>query len=167
MKKLSLILSVSLIFILSSSALKLEAAQNTSEINLNATFVDYVRFTGTAVGISKYYSVADIEPVGTNRRGPRVTLGTLGIESNSTGDCDVEFSTKNNFRLRHLVSNRRLTNYRLRYKGKNITRRRNRQMTLPCNTNATRIRFQAVGNFRNNPQAGVYQDIVTVTVTTQ
>ncbi len=164
MKKLSVLISALLLF---SSAFTLNAAQDSTVIDLNVTFVDYVNFIGSAVGASKYYTIDEIKPVGTNRRGPSVSLGRLGIESNSVGDCDVEFSTKNNFRLRHTVSNRRLTNYRLRWKGKNITRRRNKQMTLPCNTNAQRIQFQATGNFRNNPQAGLYQDIVTITVTTQ
>lgn len=163
MKKLSVLLSVSLL----AAAFTLNAAQDTTEINVDVTFTDYVNFIGSAVGASVFYSVDEIKPVGNNRRGPRVDIGRLGLESNSVGTCEVEFSTKNNFRLRHTVSNQRLTNYRLRWEGKNITRRRNRQMTLPCNTNASRIRFQAVGNFRNNPRAGIYQDIVTITVTTQ
>jgi len=165
MKKLVGILSVS--FLLLSSVVTLKAAQDTTEIKLDVNFADYVNFIGSAVGASVFYNVDDIKPVGNRRRGPRVDIGRLGLESNSVGDCEVEFSTKNNFRLRHTVTNQRLTNYRLRWKRRNITRNRNRQMTLPCNTNASRLRFQAVGNFRENPQAGVYQDIVTVTVTTQ
>ncbi len=165
MKKLAGILSVS--FLLLSSAATLKAAQDTTEINLDVTFVEYVNFIGSAVGSSNFFTVDDIKPVGTRRRGPRVDLGRLGLESNSAGDCDIDISTANNFRLRHTVTNQRLTRYRLRWKNRNITRNRNRQFTLPCNTNATRFRFQAVGNFRNNPQAGIYQDIVTVTVTTQ
>ncbi len=165
MKKLALTFSVS--FLLLSSVLTLNAAQDSSEMNIEVTLVDYVNFIGSAVDASKFYTVDEIKPVGNNKRGPRVNIGKLGLESNSVGDCDVEFSTKNNFRLRHLVSNQKLTSYRLRWKGKNITRKRNRQRTLACNIKATNIKFQTVGNFRNNPQAGVYQDIITVTVTTQ
>jgi len=136
----------------------LHAAQDSSEIDINVNFPEYLRFTGSAVNASRFYTVDDVKPVGNRRRGPRVLIGRLGLESNSPGLCDITFSTKNNFRLRHTVSNQRLTNYRLRYKGQNITRRRNKERTLPCNARATNLFFQAVGRFRNNPRAGVYQE---------
>lgn len=143
------------------------AVEDSTTIDLEYTHTEYVNLTGTAVGASKFWTVDDVQPVGNNPRGPRVLIGTLGLESNVGGDCDLDFSTQNNFRLRHIISNQRLTNYRLRYRGTNITRNRNRQMTVPCNFNPSNFQFQSTGNFRQNPQAGVYQDIITVTVTSQ
>jgi len=143
------------------------AVEDTSTIDLEFTHTEYVNLIGTAVGASRFWTVDDVQPVGNRRRGPRVSIGTLGLESNATGDCELDFSTQNNFRLRHTVTNQRLSNFRLRFRGTNITRRRNRQMTVPCNFNPRNFQFQTTGNFRQNPQAGVYQDIITVTVTTQ
>ena len=142
------------------------AATDSSQINLAVTRVDYVKLTGTVVNASRTFSVQDIKPVGNRRRGPRVELGTLGIESNMPGNCDLEFSTQNRFKLRHIISNKRLTRYRLRYRNKRITRRRNR-MTLPCNVINSPLEFQSRGRFRNNVEPGIYRDVVTITVTTQ
>ena len=55
------------------------AAQDTTSIDLSLTKVDYVNFIGTADGVSKYFSVTDIEPAGNQGPGPRVTVGTLGL----------------------------------------------------------------------------------------
>jgi len=165
MKKLAGILSVS--FLLLLSAFTLKAAQDTTEININATFIDYVNFIGSANGVSKFFTVDEIQPQGNSSSGPRLSLGTLGLESNSVGDCDIQFVSKNNFRLRHIVSNQLLTNYRIIWKGNNVKNLPNRELTLPCNSTATDFVFQAVARFQANVQAGIYQDILTLTVTTQ
>ena len=93
----------------------------------------------------------------------------MGLESNSVGDCDIEFTAKNDFRLRHVDTNVRLTAFRLRWKGEVMSGNpvRTNKFTTGCNSVATNLSFQAVARFNSNPQAGIYQDIVTVTVTTQ
>ena len=112
-----------------------------------------------------FFSVEDIKPLNGGR--PWVTIGLLGLESNITGSCTVDFSSKNRFRLRHTVTNRRLTNYILRYKGNRINRR-NSTITLPsCNESVSNLQLKRRGRFRNNVQSGIYQYIVTNTVTTQ
>ena len=165
MKKLPILLSLSLVLL--SSVFSLKAAQETTEIDINVNFPEFLNFTGSAAGASKYYTVEEIEPV--SGSAPIVTLGDLGLESNISGDCDIEFSAKNNFRLRHTVSDERLTHYRLRWKGEVMSGNsaRTNKFTMACNSEATAISFQSVAYFNPNPQAGLYQDIVTVTVTTQ
>jgi len=142
------------------------AATDSSQINLSLTHVNYVKLTGTVVNASRFFSVRDIKPRGNRRRGPWVELGTLGIESNMLGNCDLEFTTQNRFKLRHIISNKRLSRYRLKYKNKKIRKRKNK-ITLPCNAANSSLSFQTVGRFRNRVKAGVYRDIVTITVTTQ
>ena len=143
------------------------AANDTTSINLELTHTVFVNLVGTVVGAEKFFSVDDIKPAGRRGPGPTVSLGTLGVESNISGSCTLDFSTRNNFRLRHTVSNRRLTNYRLNYKGSRINRR-NTTMVLPsCNEVQSSLDFTATGRFRRNVSSGIYQDVVTITVTTQ
>lgn len=163
MKKITVIFSISIL----AAAFTLNAAQDTTEIKVNTTFVDYMNFIGSAAGISKFYSFDEVKPVRNNKRGPIVRIGKLGLESNSVADCDVEISTQNNFRLLHTVSNQELTEYRIKWKRKNITQTENRQLTLPCNTDANNFLFQTVGNFRSDTQPGIYRDIIMITVSTQ
>ena len=139
------------------------AADDTSNIYISVGQPEYLYMQGTAVGGTNNFSVADIEPTGTV---PIVSLGTLGFESNVTGDCSLNISTVNDFRLRHTVSNEKLTRFRLRYKGKNLSKSQPVK-TFPCNSALTSLNFMAVGIFNSNPEAGVYQDTVTLTVTTQ
>lgn len=139
------------------------AADDTSNIYISVGQQEYLYMLGTAVGGTNNFSVADIEPTGT---APIVSLGTLGFESNVTGDCSLTVSTAKNFLLRHTISNVKLTRFRLRYKGKNLSRSQPVK-TFPCNSSLSSLNFMAVGIFNNNPEAGVYQDTVTLTVTTQ
>ncbi len=144
------------------------AATDSTEITLSHTYEPYVKFTGTAPGASRFYDnndVADyIFPV-------QVNLGTMGLASNVSGDCDLDFSTLNNFKLLHTVSNQNLSNYSIMYQGQSFEEISNPQLTIPCNTTPTDIDF-----ILNGPTlagidfyiaAGTYRDVVTVTVTTQ
>ena len=141
------------------------AANKTKLLKFDVTYTPYVNLLGSAVGISKFFSVEDIKPLDGSR--PWVTIGSLGLESNISGSCTLDFASSNRFRLRHTISNRRLTNYILRYKGNRINRR-NTTLVLPsCNEALSSLELKRRGRFRNNVQAGIYQDIVTITVTTQ
>ena len=142
------------------------AAGESTQVQIKVEHLNYVRLTGTAVGSSRMFSIADVKPVGNNRRGPKVVIGTLGLESNQSGNCTMTFSTDNTFKLRHIVSNKRLTRYRLFYLNKRITKNKNTR-TLPCNSTNEPLYFQSVGRFRNNIEAGVYRDTVHLVVTTQ
>ncbi len=67
------------------------AASDTAEINLNLNYTPYVKLIGTAPGRTRYYSNTDI----VNWVTPSVvSLGTLGLESNVGGNCDINFSTQ-------------------------------------------------------------------------
>ena len=164
MRSFSVILLASLLFAFVSVT---HAARESTFIELQVTYDEYVKLVGTVVGAVKTFSVDDIKPAGNRGPGPTVSVGSLGISSNLTGDCTLNFTTRNNFRLRHLVSNRRLTNYRLNFNGKRINRRRNTTMTLPCNSAPTSLDFTATGRFRRNVASGIYSDTVTIVVTTQ
>ncbi len=146
------------------------AASDTAEINVNVNYVPYVKLTGSAPGSTRYYSNNDIA----NWIFPSVVdLGTLGLESNITGNCDISFSTQNNFKLLHTVSGNSLTKYKILYQSQNFSDTSNPTLTTPCTTVPTTIEFAPTqivwGNLFPSVliEPGIYQDIVTVVVTTQ
>jgi len=140
------------------------AAGESTDILVRVIHDQYVRLTGTAVGSSRMFSVDDVKPP--NGSKPLLSLGTLGLQSNIAGNCSMDFSTANNFRLRHTVSNKKLTSYILKYRNKRITRRKH-TLTMPCNVLPTTLAFKRRGKFRNRVRSGIYSDIVTITVTTE
>lgn len=144
------------------------AATDSTVIELSHTYFPYVNFTGTAPGASRFYDNDDLAflifPLSVN-------LGTMGLESNVGGTCDLNFTTANDFKLRHTVSNNNLGDYTIQYKGQTFSEASNPTLQLPCTSTATNLNFIINGisfaGFDFLLQAGVYQDIVTVVVTTQ
>ena len=125
-----------------------------------------MNFTGAAPGASRFYDNADVAnfifPV-------QVNLGTMGLASNVSGDCDLEFSTINNFKLLHTVSNKNLSDYSILYEGEVFEETSNSQITRNCNLAPTDLDFVLNGwtlaGFDFFIDAGIYRDVVTVTVT--
>ena len=166
--KLNNPLNTAIAFLLTVSAFSTQAATDNTEITLSHTYDPYVNFTGTAPGASRFYDNGDVYnfifPV-------QVNLGTMGLASNVSGDCDLNFSTQNDFKLRHTVSNDDLADYRIVYRNATYDETSNPQLSISCNTTPTDLDFILVGwslaGFDAFIPAGVYRDIVTVTVTTQ
>ncbi len=140
------------------------AAGESTDILVRVIHDQYVRLTGTVAGSSRTFSVDDVKPPDGSR--PWVSLGSLGLESNIAGNCDIDFSTQNNFKLKHTVSNKRLTRYILKYRNKKI-RKNKHTLTMPCNALPSTLSFKRKGRFRQNVRSGIYSDVVTITVTTQ
>ena len=143
------------------------AAKDFTDIDINYTYVEYLNFIGSAAGASRFFDHDDVVPLSKKAPGQPVNLGKLGLSSNISGDCTLDFSTLNDFSLMHLGSGQKLTNYRLDYRGTEISSGSNLQMTLPCNSTATDIDLVTTGNYKKKPKAGLYQDIVNIVVTTQ
>ncbi len=141
------------------------AAKQTRIVKLETSYTPFVNLVGSVVGASQTFSIEEIKPLGGGK--PKVTLGLLGLESNVSGSCTFDFTTQNNFKLRHMVSNQRLTRYILKYKGQNIKKNAPTIVLPTCNVNLSPLKLKRKGAFKNNPQSGVYRDIVTITVTTQ
>lgn len=144
------------------------AASDGTEITISHTYTPFVNFTGTAPGASRFYDNSDI----TNSGFPKpVNLGTMGLESNVGGTCDLNFTTANNFKLLHTITNNNLGNYKIRYKGLEFNETNNLQLQLPCTSAATDIDFElntfGFSNIDPLLADGIYRDIVTVVVTTQ
>lgn len=163
MKKTSpKIFSSILILFLASS---LNAAEDSTSINMSVTHTEYVTLTGTVVGASRTFAESDIKPL-PGKVGPKVELGTLGLKSNVPGNCAISFTTANNFRLRHQDTNQRLASYRLFYENQRINRRNN-EITRSCNNDESPLQFSTARNYQQNVQSGVYEDKITVVVTTE
>lgn len=144
------------------------AASDTTVIDISHTYTPYVNFTGTAPGASRFYDNDDL----VNFIFPlNVVLGTMGLESNVGGDCDLEFSTLNNFELKHTVIPTTGGDYTINYQGQTFGSANNPILTMPCTTTPTEISFilnnLTIIGFDNAIPSGVFQDIVTVVVTTQ
>lgn len=146
------------------------AATDQTDININVTHAPYVTLIGTAPGSTRYYGNNDIA----NWIFPSIVdLGTLGLESSVSGNCDMNFSTVNDFQLLHTISGNRLTRYKILYQSQEFRETSNPTLTIPCNTVPTTIEFSPTqivfGNILPSLliESGVYRDVVTVVVTTQ
>ncbi len=156
MKFTKTLLATGLLFASSSIAF---AATNSTDIQINVTKDAYVNLIGTAVGSTNSFLTSDID-------NKTVSLGTLGLESNSQGNCDMTFSSANGYQLKHTVSNAVLVNYEISYAGVTNSATTTNTVTQSCNTAASSLdlvspALPAVVN------AGTYSDTLTVTVVTQ
>lgn len=139
------------------------AATDTTDIEINVTKDAYVNLIGSLAGnTTAVLTEADVD-------GTTTTLGTLGFESNTTGTCNVAFSSANTYKLVHTVNPALdLGDYTLTYQGvtNNATSNGNDYAAASCNEVAANLDI-------TNPAlppvvtAGTYSDTVTVTVTTQ
>lgn len=156
----------SMLFLMNSSSL--HANTDSTDITLSHTYVPYVNFTGTAPGASRFYDNDDLVnfvfPI-------TVSLGTMGLESNVGGDCDLDFSTQNNFELEHTVIPTSGGDYTVNYQGQTFNSTNNPTLTIPCTTIPTDISFVlnnlTIIGFDPFIPSGVFRDVITVTVTTQ
>ncbi len=146
------------------------AATDQTNLEFDYTYTPYVKFIGTAPGSSRQYDNNDIA----NWIFPSVVnLGTLGLESNVGGTCDVNFTTLNNFDLLHTVSGSSLTEYKILYQTEEFGLTNNPTLSLSCNSIPTDIEFKPTQLVFGNIfpalfiQSGIYRDVVTLTVTTQ
>ena len=149
------------------------AATESSHINIQVTHDEYVRIIGSAAGSSRTYSNNDIA----NWIFPSIVdLGTLGLELNMLGNCDVSMTTLNNFDffdLLHTTSGNSLTKYKVIYESQEFSETNNPNLSLPCNLTPSIIQFSptqlVIGNLFPSAliQTGTYSDTVTITVTTQ
>ena len=146
------------------------AVTKQTEIEMSYTHTPYVKLIGTAPGSNRVFDNNDIAnwiyPV-------NVDLGTMGLDSNIPGDCDVNFTTLNNFNLKHTVSGSSLTSFEVLYRSEVFGTATNETLTMPCTSVPTSIQFKATGIVFGNIweayliQSGTYSDTVNVVVTTQ
>ena len=142
------------------------AATSTKVFDIQVKHIEFLKIVGSATGSvgsghKKIFSVASV------RDSIRQTVGTLGLESTFSGDCDFGISSLNGFSLKYEKGNQRLTDYQLIYSSATTEYTITSDINFPlgCNTVATALDFQATGNFKKKAKAGLYSDTVTFTVT--
>ncbi len=144
------------------------AASDSTVINLSYTFASYVSLTGTAPGASRFYDNNDLVNLSSALS---VNIGTMGLESNVGGICDMEFSTVNDFKLIHTLNGNSLGGYIIQYEGEVFSEVSSPILQLPCTSSATDINFKlnsaSLVGFDFFLASGIYQDIINVEVTTQ
>ena len=142
------------------------AATDTAEIEINVTKDAYVNFTGDLAGnVSKDLTVTEVN-------GTVTTLGNLGTQSNTTGACEINISSLNDFRLQHNVEDtlylHQTNHYTINYSGTSFTSGNSPTLNLTsCNNAASPMQIATPGFASDQVQAGTYSDILTVTVTTE
>jgi len=156
MKFIKPLLSSVLLFASTSIAF---AATDTTNIEINVTEDAFVNLIGTALGSSNSFTTDVIDNA-------TVSLGSLGLESNSTGSCDISFSSANNYKLNHLVTAATLVDYAISYAGVVNDGTNTNIVSTSCNTVASSLDMVSPA-MPANIAAGTYSDIVTVTVVTQ
>lgn len=143
-------------------------ADDNAVINLSYTHTAFVRFTGTAPGDLRTYDNDDITNFGVPKP---VNIGTMGLESNVGGLCDLTFTTANTFKLLHTVTNNNLGNYKILYKNAVFNEILNPPLQISCNSVASDIDFElnSFGFSNVDPflDSGIYRDVITVEVATQ
>lgn len=146
------------------------AATEHTDININVIHDEYVRIIGSAAGSSRFYSNEQIA----NWIFPNtVDIGTIGLESNIAGDCDLNVSTLNNFQLLHTVNSEKLTKFKVIYGTQEFSETSNSTLTLPCNSTPSQIQFAPTELVFGNlfPSlliaTGTYSDTITLVITTQ
>ncbi len=145
--------------LLASSSSVFAAATDSTDISINVTKDAYVNLIGTAVGSTNSFVTSDIDA-------KTVSLGTLGLESNSQGQCDMTFSSANGYQLKHNTSGATLVNYEISYAGVTNSAAGANTVTQSCNTAATSLDLVSPA-LPAVVDAGTYSDTVTVTVVTQ
>ena len=142
------------------------AASDTKVFDIQVKHEAFLRIVGSAAGFigdghKKNLNVDDV------RTGNPLSIGTLGLESTFTGNCDLGFASLNGFSLKYQKGNQRLTDYQLLYtpSGTQFTITADTVISIACNTIATALKFQAVGNVKKKAKPGLYSDVVTFTVT--
>ncbi len=144
--------------LLASSSAAL-AATDSTDIQINVTKDAYVNLIGTAVGSTNTFLTSDIDNA-------TVSLGTLGLESNSQGNCDMTFSSANGYQLKHNVTNAVLVDYAISYAGVTNSGAGANTVTQSCNSAVTSLDLVSPA-LPGTVDAGTYSDTVTVTVVTQ
>jgi len=148
--------------LLATSAAAVAVTDQTA-VTINVTKDAYVNFLGNLnANPTLTIPVANI--------GPGLVLGTLGLESNTAGTCDVKITSTNSFKLVHTTNNTLdLGTYSIAAFNHNF---------LAANTVAQNTKTgscnQAPANVVMNgtvvpsdQAAGTYSDTLTMTVTTQ
>lgn len=156
------VLSAAVLMASSSIAL---AATDTTDIEINVTKDAYVNLIGSLSGnVTAPLSDADVDNATT-------VLGTLGTESNTVGDCDIDVTSDNDFKLEHTSSAglflHGTSNYTVNYGGATFTSGAAATLTQPnCNQVASDLSISAPA-LVGVVQAGTYSDTLHVTVTTE
>ena len=149
--------------LLATSSLAI-AATDTTTVEINVTKDAYVNFIGT-LSTSPTVTLDVATMAGTS------TLGTLGLESNTTGTCTVSFASANDYKLVHTVDGALdLGVYSISYAGTVNTSGNsgNDYVSAAGGCNAAAYNFDFT-----HPAlpavvtAGTYNDTVTMVVTTQ
>lgn len=157
MKIITPLVSAAVLLVSSSFAF---AATDSTDIQINVTKDAFVNLIGTAVGSANTFLTDDVD-------NKTVSLGTLGLQSNSAGDCDITVASAEGFKLVHTVDNTKdLGVYSMTYSANTFTDGAANAMTQSCNTVASDLSLVHPA-MPASIDAGTYSDTVTVTVVTQ
>ena len=150
-------LATGLLLTLSSAAIAVDR-----NIELIATEGQLLELYGDAFGEPKALDMATI------KAGTIIPLGGVGVKSNLTGDCYVNFTTSNKYKLAHTtIIGEILTTFSLKYRTVLFNNSNTTAVKTSCNGTVSGLTLNpATVDANKTIQAGAYKDTIIVTVTT-
>ena len=136
-----------------------KAESHSRSITIQAVAKEHIKLKGSATAST----LTRVTLTEVQHKKP-IHLGTFGIESNTQANCNIQFSSANNYRLQHVQQeNSYLAAYKLNYNGQLINSPT--KIITNCNTgNGSLILIPTHSMFDAIPQ-GVYQDKLRIIVT--
>jgi hypothetical protein len=149
-------LATSLLLAVSSAALAVDR-----NIELVASEGELLELYGDAFGEPK---ALDMDTI---KAGTTISLGGVGVKSNISGSCKVNFSTTNNYKLSHTtIIGEVLTSFSLKYADTTFSRGNTTAVTTSCNVSPSALTLNpAVVDPDKVIKSGAYKDTIIVTVT--
>ena len=136
------------------------AATSTSSVEIQVTQSEFANLIGTAIAAPHTFTSADMV-VGTSH-----SLGSLGIDSNLAGSCNMVFSSANGYKLNlgGTLAGATLVDYALSFDGTPIVAN---TVNSLCALPEAPLSFAATTALpaANTIAAGTYSDVVTIVVT--
>ncbi len=157
MKHSYTILATSLFLALSSTAIAIDR-----NIELVVAEEQLLELYGDAFGEPK---ALDMETI---KAGTIISLGGVGVKSNIAGNCKVNFSTTNDYKLSHTtIIGKVLTSFSLKYENTVFNKNNSTAVTTSCNLSPTALTLNPKAvDAATKIEAGTYKDTIIVTVTT-
>lgn len=140
------------------------AATDNGSININVTQSEFVALTGTAfdntAAAPATFTTTQLDGSFT---GAALSLGTVGLDSNLLGNCNIQFNSTNSFSFKDGTTT--LVGYGLTYDGAAVAAATNIPKTCQFTAAALTLKASAALPVANLIAAGTYSDVITVTVT--
>jgi hypothetical protein len=140
------------------------AATDSGTININVTQSEFVALTGTAFdNTAAAPATFTTTALDASFGGAGLSLGTVGLNSNLLGNCNIQFSSTNSFSLKDGTTT--LVGYGLTYDSTAVVAATDITKSCQFTAAALTLNSSAALPAANTIAAGTYSDVISVIVT--